>query len=176
MNVYLLSLRESKISAMHCVALNKIDPSYKVCEWPFVALYTPPLPRLFLTAWQEFREKGQFSLCFWIVVLLRKPNVCSKLAPLLTSHSIQSFWVHVVRHYDFPPNLNYKRVQALSELHRLVCQILVDSLLLTLYGEIRLPHPYYRQSLVPAGTPTMDSDMYVYTKKQPWQRWKKKDT
>ena len=59
-SVTFLCPHEPQISAMHCVALNMIDPSCIVSMMPFDASVNicPPRPGLFLSAGPEFLERG----------------------------------------------------------------------------------------------------------------------
>jgi len=63
MTVTFLRLSAPKISAMHRAACNEIDPSYMVRGRLFSTLFhiIPPRPDLFLSAWPEFLETGEFS-------------------------------------------------------------------------------------------------------------------
>jgi len=87
MMVTFLSPLEPQISAMYCVALHKIDPSHMVCVRLFVALCqhysTPSWPLPFRS--DKISRKGEFFDRFSIVVFVRKPDECSKLASLRAS-------------------------------------------------------------------------------------------
>ena len=80
-NVTFLHPHEHQLSAMRCVTLNWIDPSYMICVRSFVVLcpHTPPCPRLFLSAMTRFREKVEFSDRLCRVVLLENCLRCSKI-------------------------------------------------------------------------------------------------
>jgi len=57
-------LHEPQLSAMRCVPLNQIDPSYVICIPSFVVLcphYSTLSSRLFLSVGTRFLEKGEFS-------------------------------------------------------------------------------------------------------------------
>jgi len=57
-----LSLSEPTINAIHCVVINKIDPSYTVSVMIFYALcqHYSPHPGLFLSALTRFLVRGEF--------------------------------------------------------------------------------------------------------------------
>jgi len=82
-----LSLTEPKIkfNVLYCVTPNKIDPSYMVCVKKFVALFqhyslsSCPLP-LRVSLDGKFSKVVIFSIT---LVLIRKTNVCNKVASRL---------------------------------------------------------------------------------------------
>jgi len=62
-NVTFLHPHEPQVSAMCCVTLNQIDPTYMICvrSFRYSVHITPPCPRLFLSVVTRFLEKGKFS-------------------------------------------------------------------------------------------------------------------
>ena len=63
-NVTFLNSHELQHSAMRCLILNQIDPTYMICVRFFVVLcphYSTLCPRLFLSVVTRFLEKGKFS-------------------------------------------------------------------------------------------------------------------
>jgi len=80
-NVIFLRPHESQLSAMRCVTLNQIDPSYMICVPSFVVLcpHYPTLSCLFLSTTTRFLEKGKFSNRLRGVVLSESCLRCSKI-------------------------------------------------------------------------------------------------